>query len=132
MIEAIHLDVVAEAICNAHCGDTDAWDITYDKGRDHYRKVAQAALQSLQIAEERELLHGPTFDALGDGISISSDGLTVQTHCHLCEVSFPPESPRVAFDTAYKHAVGVHDLTLHYRSRLASPWSAGLITQGRP
>lgn len=40
-------DDIAEAICNAHSGDTEAWEITYDKGRDHWRHVATAALDAI-------------------------------------------------------------------------------------
>lgn len=41
------IDEVAEAICNAHSGDIEAWEITYDKGRDHWRHVAEAALEAI-------------------------------------------------------------------------------------
>jgi hypothetical protein len=87
----------------------------------HWDKVAQAAIDSLSLTEDRELLHGPTFELLGDGITIAGDGVSAHVDCHLCEKSFGYGSPREAFDTAYEHAVEKHDLTLHYRTRLVSP-----------
>jgi hypothetical protein len=57
------VDAVAEAICNAHCGDLDAWEITYDSGRDQWRHIAQAAIDTLRptITTVEQL------DALPDG-----------------------------------------------------------------
>lgn len=45
------VDVVAEAICNARSGDIEAWEITYDKGRERWRQVAQAAIDSLGLTQ---------------------------------------------------------------------------------
>lgn len=48
----IDIDSVAKAICNAHCGDIEAWEITYSKGQDHWRHVARVAIDALQLTEE--------------------------------------------------------------------------------
>jgi hypothetical protein len=52
----MNVDEVAEAICNAHCGDTEAWDITYDKGREHWRVVARAAIEALRDGQNKTLI----------------------------------------------------------------------------
>lgn len=52
------VDTVAEAICNAHAGDNEAWEITYDKGRDRWRHVARVAIDALQLAQDSSSMGG--------------------------------------------------------------------------
>lgn len=58
------VDRVAKAICEAHTGDIEAWDITYDGGRDTYRRMAQAAIDALDLTQLWSVDLGP-----GEGYS---------------------------------------------------------------
>lgn len=43
---------IAEIVCNAHSADTDAWEITYDKGREHWLHVAEVLVSELRLTQE--------------------------------------------------------------------------------
>lgn len=120
------IDTVAEAIWRAdHEGTVDVRGLEWEKSvyRDLYRRMAQAAIDALQLTQERELLHHETFGDFVDGIQVSSrNGTNAYVNCHLCEKSEAGFSPRGAFDWAYKHALDVHGIVPKYRTRLVSPW----------
>lgn len=104
MDDTARLDVVAKAICAAHTGDIDAWDITYAAGRDSYRRMAQAAIDALQLTPEKErhkrcvCRHGKIdHDSYGNG------------HCGANMVTRYTPCPCTGFVAQNRH-------------RLVSPW----------
>lgn len=117
------LDTVAQAIFGKryHHEPVHSWADLYSDEQDRYHAMARAAIDALGLTEEREVLHS-SFKSLGEGISVVSNGTYAHIDCHICEKSLPPQTPRSAFDTAYEHAVNTHGLTLHYQTRLVSPW----------
>lgn len=46
------VDAVAEAICNTHRGDSEAWAITFDKDAEHWRRTAEAAIIALKLTPQ--------------------------------------------------------------------------------